>query len=144
MVDERIPRRLFAALTTMWPRAEASAVLHDAGRRTADYLLANRIPGPAQRVLRLLPAPLASRALLAAIGKNAWTFAGSGACTTSHPGKAVIEIKDNPLAVPDCPWHAGVFEGLFSALVHARPVVAHPRCCAAGDTVCRFEITNAR
>jgi len=144
MVDERIPRRLFSALVTAWPRQEAADVLRDAGRRTAWYLLANRIPAPAQRLLRVLPAPLASRALLSAIARNAWTFAGSGHCTTSHRGRAVIEIKDNPLAVPDCPWHAGVFEGLFGALVHPRPTVAHPYCCAKGDTLCRFEITNAR
>jgi divinyl protochlorophyllide a 8-vinyl-reductase len=140
MVDEAIPRRLFAAVLSLWPAAEAAAVLHDAGLRTAGYLLANRIPRPAQAILKLMPAPLASRALLAAVAKNAWTFAGSGTCTTSHPRAAVIEIKDNPLAVPHCSWHAGVFEGLFGALVRARPVIRHPSCCAAGDPVCRFEI----
>jgi len=140
MVDERIPRRLFAAVLALWPSGEAAALLHDAGERTADYLLANRIPRPAQALLKILPEALASRALLAAIGRNAWTFAGSGRCTTSHRGKAVIEIKDNPLATPHCSWHAGVFERLFGVLVHTRPEVSHPSCCAAGDPVCRFEI----
>jgi divinyl protochlorophyllide a 8-vinyl-reductase len=140
MVDERIPRRLFGAVIALYRAEEAAAVLQDAGERTADYLLANRIPGPAQAVLKVLPRPLASRALLAAIGKNAWTFAGSGRCTTSHPGRAVIEINDNPLATPHCAWHAGVFGRLFGALVTPHPTIRHPSCCAAGDPVCRFEI----
>jgi len=140
MVDEAIPRRLFAATLSLLPGDEAAAILRDAGTRTADYLLANRIPRPVQALLKVMPDPLAARLLLAAIGKNAWTFAGSGTCTTSHPGRAVIEIKDNPLATPHCSWHAGVFARLFGALVHARPAIRHPSCCAAGDPVCRFEI----
>lgn len=140
MVDERIPRRLFAATLSLLPACEAAAILHDAGRRTADYLLANRIPRPVQRLLRILPDPFAARLLLAAIARNAWTFAGSGSCATSHHGRAVIEIKDNPLATPHCSWHAGVFERLFGVLVHEAPAIRHPSCCAAGDPVCRFEI----
>ena len=70
MVDEGIPRRLFAVVTDTWPAVEAAAILGDAGERTADYLLANRIPRTAQTLLRRLPAPLSARALLAAIAET--------------------------------------------------------------------------
>lgn len=48
------------------------------GRLTASYLLANRIPKPAQIVLGLLPARIGLKLLLKAIGGHAWTFAGVG------------------------------------------------------------------
>jgi divinyl protochlorophyllide a 8-vinyl-reductase len=54
--------------------AMAAEVARDAGLRTADYLLANRIPKPVQVLLKHLPAPLAARVLLSAIRRHAWTF----------------------------------------------------------------------
>jgi divinyl protochlorophyllide a 8-vinyl-reductase len=47
-------------------------VARDAGHRTADYRLANRIPGPVQWALKPLPPALASRILLSAIAKHAF------------------------------------------------------------------------
>lgn len=139
MVAERLPRALFDALLTVCPdRAEAA--LTDAGHRTAEYLLANRIPAPAHIVFGLLPATLAARLLLLAIQRSAWTFAGSGHCRTRWQGQAVIEVTDNPLATPGCLWHRAVFERLFRTLVCKTATVRHPACCARGDPVCRFEI----
>lgn len=143
MVDERSVRALFDALHARLSPAEASAAAADAGARTADYLLANRIPRPVGRVLARLPAWASARLLLRAITANAWTFAGSGVFTARAGSPHVVEIADNPIAIPGCVWHVAVFEGLFRALVSARTEVRHARCCLEGAPACRFEIVPA-
>lgn len=142
MIDERIASLLFEALWEVLPSEDAACVARDAGRRTAEYILANRIPSIAKIVLRGLPARLAAPLLLRAIEKNAWTFAGSGICTTATGPPAAITIVNNPLAMPTCAWHRGVFECLFGSLVSPRTRVTHPECCAAGQSQCRFELCS--
>lgn len=124
---------------------DANAIMRDAGLRTGDYILANRIPKPAQRVLKILPKPLAARALLSAIGKHSWTFAGSGRFSSHYGRPLVIEIARNPLAFPGCHWHRAVFERLFGTLVSSSVHVSQTSGCAKGCnqacSVCRFEIS---
>ena len=138
MVEEGAAAALFASLFAELQAATAAAVAAEAGARTADYLLANRIPSLAQTALRLLPASLAAPLLLRAIARNAWTFAGSGGFSAGPPG--VIEIVGNPLAMPGCVWHVAVFKRLFRALVSPASTVRHTRCCHAGACLCRFDI----
>ena len=140
MIDERAVARLHGALARDLPDPEAEALARDAGRRTARYILDNRIPRLAQRVLRALPAGPAARLLLAAIGRSAWTFAGSGRFSGKPGRPTVIELAANPLATPGCPWHRGVFEGLFTHLVSPGSEVVETACCARGAPACRFEI----
>ena len=144
MIDEAVPARLFAALRNHLPTTEADAVLYDAGRRTADYVIANRIPGFARALLKALPAPLAAPLLLSAIAKNAWTFAGSGTCRVAPGCPHRIEIEANPLATPGCPWHRGVFARMFEVLVDRGAHVSHGACCATGASVCQFQIRTGR
>ena len=117
MVDEVLVAALYDALFALLPIAHATAVATDAGARTASYLLVTRIPAPARALLRALPAPLAARGLLAAVARNAWTFAGSGCCRVRAGQPLAIIVEANPIAMPGCPWHAAVFGGLFQALV---------------------------
>jgi divinyl protochlorophyllide a 8-vinyl-reductase len=148
MVPEAQVRALHHALRAALPAEEAAAVSRAAGRATADYLLGHRIPRPVQRLLRLLPAPLAARVLLAAITRHAWTFAGSGRFSAAVPGLrlAVLEIRDNPLCrglyadVPACDYYAATFERLFQVLVHRGATVHETACEACGDEACRFEL----
>ncbi|WP_299399089.1 bacteriochlorophyll 4-vinyl reductase [Pelagibius sp.] len=150
MVDEALAAKLFGCLFADLPAATAAAIAAEAGTRTADYILANRIPALAQRILRALPPALAGPLLLTAIAKNAWTFAGSGRLRTesargkggndSHGPFWIIEIADNPLAMPGCVWHSAVFRRLFETLVRPAIAVRHPDCCHAGAPCCRFEI----
>ncbi len=150
MVDEREVIALHAALRSDLGEAEARRVAADAGRRTAAYLLAHRIPAPAQVVLKALPAGLAARALLKAIGGHAWTFAGSGRFSAQVTGDrarpVVLTITDNPLcrgvhsAEPCCDYYLAVFEVLFRTLVHRGATVAETACEACGDPACTFEI----
>lgn len=140
MVPEEAVARLHRALADGASPPEAEALALDAGRRTADYLLAHRIPRPVQSLLRALPARAASAVLLRAVARNAWTFAGSGRFRAIPGRPAVVEIGANPIATPGCPWHRGVFERLFQVLVSSRATVVQTRCCASGADSCRFEL----
>jgi divinyl protochlorophyllide a 8-vinyl-reductase len=155
MVDEQDVIRLHHALRALLDPAAVARVARDAGERTAVYLLAHRIPRPVQAVLRRLPAPLAARVLLRAIGAHAWTFAGSGRFevraggwrAASRGGRPVrLVLHDNPTCrgihaeEPACAYHAAVFERLFTTLVHPRARVVESTCAAAGADACRFEV----
>src|SRR6056297_836771 len=78
-------------------RPDADALLARAGRGTADYILAHRIPGPAQAMLRALPGPVAAPLLARAIARHAWTFAGSGRFRIAGRAPPVFELAGNPL-----------------------------------------------
>ena len=145
MVSEIEVARLHDALAGTAPRGLVDEIMADAGARTGDYIVANRIPAPARMLLRLLPAPLAARLLVEAIAKHSWTFAGSGVFSFSPGRPLVVEIAANPLAGPPCAergcvWHAAVFTRLFWSLVSDRAHARETACCAAGDPECRFEI----
>ena len=144
MVDERRVARLHQAVRGTVP--DAAAVLRDAGRRTADYLLANRIPQPVQALLKILPARLAAAVLVSAIRRNAWTFAGSGTFAAHSANPTIFEITHNPVCAgerapaPVCDWHAAVFERLFQALVSRKATAVETLCEASGGACCRFEV----
>ena len=144
MVDEHAVDRLFRALRGSLPAAEAAAVAAEAGERTAQYLLANRIPRAARAISRLLPTALSARLLLRAIAANAWTFAGSGRFRARPGSPHRIEIASNPIATPGCVWHVAVFETLFRALVAPQTRVRHLACCLDGAAACGFEIDHRR
>ncbi len=147
MVDEREVTSLHLALISALGDKRARTVGWIAGQRTADYLLRHRIPKPAQLVLRAAPAPLASRMLAAAIAKNAWTFAGSGAFSARHGRPTTFAIKDCPIcrgrksATPACDFYAATFERLYSRLVHPRTRVVETGCEAMGAPACCFTIS---
>lgn len=125
MIDEGIAMRLFESLWRELPGYVAARIAHEAGHRTGAYVLANRIPRAARLLLKASPARLSAPLLVRAIEKNAWTFAGSGLCRAEAGRPAVITIIANPLAMPGCVWHVGVFECLFRALVCPTAEVRH-------------------
>lgn len=146
MVDEREVLRLHCAVRDQLRPADARAVFRDAGVRTADYLMANRIPRLVQQLLRVLPARAASRLLLAAIRRNAWTFAGSGDFVAEPGVPAWLRLRNNPLCRgviaehPACEYYAATFETLFRALVTGNARVTETGCEATGAATCRFRI----
>lgn len=144
MVDEAEVIALHAALRARLPE-QAPAIAADAGRRTANYLLAHRIPRVMRLLLPRLPARLSARILLYAIGRHAWTFAGSGRFAVL-PGAVVrFSITNGPLArgvrayAPVCDYYAATFEGLFRALVHPATEVIEAACESCGAPACVFE-----
>ena len=127
----------------MWntlPREQAAAIAYDAGLRTADYIIENRIPKLASALLRVMPTGIAMRVLLRAIEKHAWTFAGSGTCSMQTSPDYLIRIKDNLPVMPECCWDRLVFERLFGTLLAANVTVSHVQCGAAEDDACLFVV----
>ena len=150
MIAETDATRLHNAVRAALPAEAADAVLTEAGRTTADYLLSHRIPRLAQLALRALPPGLAARGLTRAIRSNAWTFAGSGRFSAAVDEAAIFEIYDNPFCAGHaggrklCVWHTGVFERLFQTLVSPRTHVHETACCAADSPCCRFLLSWRR
>ena len=146
MVDEREVIVLHQRLRPALGEERARAISREAGVRTCQYLLANRIPRPAQFVLRLLPSSLASRVLLRSIGGHAWTFAGSGHfhVQAGHPVR--LSIAGCPLCrgvtadAAICDYYAATFEHLYRTLVSPRATVVETECQALGAPACVFEI----
>jgi adenylosuccinate lyase len=126
MVDETEVHAAAPACCAELGPALAAEVARHAGQRTADYLLAHRIPKPVQALLKVLPAPLAARVLLSAIRRHAWTFAGSGTVHMPVAGRPATDHPHNPLCracqsdAPACDFYAATFERLFRVLVHPR------------------------
>lgn len=147
MVSERDVALLQLELRTVFGSAVARNISRDAGLRTGDYLLANRIPQAAQIILKLLPAQMAARVLASAIARHSWTFAGSGtfSFTAGHP--FVLSIRHNPICsriksdAPVCHYYAATFERIFSRIVHPDARVVETACEAAGDDACVFELS---
>ena len=143
MIPEGPVARVHRELRRVLPD-QAPSLAREAGRRTADYILANRIPGPAQTVLRHLPPAPAAWALSHAIAKHAWTFVGSG--RFQRVSSLRLEIEDNPVVRgessgrPLCDWHAGVFERLYGELVDPGMVCVETDCAAVSGRVCRFHL----
>ncbi len=143
MIPEGQAARLHQVLRAEEPE-RAAELAAEAGRRTAEYILAHRIPWAVKGLLRALPPGLAARALAGAVSRHAWTFAGSGRFAAVDPW--TFEIADNPIirgessAVPLCHWHAVVFQRLYGALVHRDCRCVETRCGAQGGGLCRFRI----
>ena len=96
-------------------------IAEDAGARTADYIITNRIPRPAVWLLRHLPAVVAAPLLMAAIRKHAWTFVGAGTFVPQSAWRFTIDRSRTgyPMMPPESlfHWYAAVFTRLYCRLV---------------------------
>lgn len=96
-------------------------IAEEAGARTADYIIAHRIPRAAAWLLRHVPARIAAPLLMAAIRKHAWTFVGAGDFAPRGAWHFTIDRTDarDSLPPPDSlfHWYAAVFSRLYAALV---------------------------
>ena len=146
MVDEADVSAAYAALHAELGADGASAAARLAGKLTGDYLLARRIPEAARRLLAALPKPLAARALALAIGKNAWTFVGSGRMRLKLGRRIAFVLERCPLARdvraehPACDAYAATFERLYEVLVDPAARVVETACASAGAGACVFEV----
>ncbi len=143
MVPQTEVVALFDAVSACCSPGEVRLLTREAGLRTGDYILANRIPVMAQRLLKHLPRAFAAPVLLSAIKRHAWTFAGDGVVTCSYRAPLSLSIGRNPIAMPGCPWHVAVLGRLFGALVDPGVCIVHTRCCAMGAPECRFDIVHS-
>jgi divinyl protochlorophyllide a 8-vinyl-reductase len=149
MVPQTEVAALHQRLYGMVDTRDFKAIAQDAGRRTGDYLLANRIPAPVQWVLKRLPDKLAARVLCKAIAKHAWTFAGSGVFSYDWSPGLVFSIQGNPIcggiqsAVPVCDYYAATFERIFRVIVNDDWRVVEQSCQSMGAPACIFVFQSA-
>jgi divinyl protochlorophyllide a 8-vinyl-reductase len=146
MVPEAEVTALHLELRGALGSKRAASVSWLAGLRTADYLLANRIPRPVQWLLKTLPRRVAAFVLLKAIGAHSWTFAGTSRFSWSLGRTVTLRFEDCPLcrgdrtAAPCCHYYAATFERLFRQLIEPDTQVRETACSAMGARACSFEI----
>lgn len=149
MVDEAEVNRLVQMLRADLDPAIFEAVLRDAGKRTADYLIAHRIPRFVQHLMRVLPAPLALRVLLAGIMRHTWTFAGTAdVCLERSAGEPLRLVlthcpmcREMHASEPACHFYAGTLERLLRQLVTPHARVVEVACEAVGASACEFSLS---
>ncbi|NTV63236.1 MAG: bacteriochlorophyll 4-vinyl reductase [Oscillochloris sp.] len=147
---EMIPEEQFHALVKLLtPRLgteQAGAILYRSGERTADYVRANRLPGPFRSLLGILPAQLGLRLLLIAISKHAWTFAGSGTFTFGIGRTPWISIgtpidhDTSAISAVLCRYYCGSFTQLLRQVVSQRIELRETSCQARGGNACVYQI----
>ena len=140
LVDERAFARLAQAVIARYGETEARIVFEESGRRTAEYVLANRLPKAIQTLIRSLPAPAGTWLLLRAIGSNASTFGASGTYAFELRPNVRIRVA-NPafVHVPGvCRYYAGAFTRLLQSLVDARLTLVEETCEREGNAACTF------
>ena len=146
MVAEDEVRSLHEELHRALGDRRARSIGWIAGQRTADYLLAHRIPAAVQRLLHWLPRRTAARVLSRAIAGHAWTFTGSGRLRVEPGNPTAFRIAHCPLcrglhgAEPACDYYVATFERLFAVLIHADARATETACMARGDAECRISI----
>jgi divinyl protochlorophyllide a 8-vinyl-reductase len=125
---------------------QAGAILYRSGERTADYVVHHRIPAPIHALLAVLPAPLGLRLLLPAIGKHAWTFAGSEEFRFSL-GRApwlsigsLVGADTSGIAAVLCRYYCGAFTQMLRRLVSRRIELRETSCQARGARACVYQI----
>ncbi|MEM8798921.1 MAG: bacteriochlorophyll 4-vinyl reductase [Pseudomonadota bacterium] len=141
MIDERVPARLFRAVSAELSPEHAQWVFADAGQRTADYIRENRIPRLIRLLLPRLPRALAAKLLLKAIEQHSWTFIGSGRCSRLPAPHLGLAIENNPMPHPKLAWHRAVFERLFQSLVAPDVQVHHMQPWQTNPTESAFLIS---
>ncbi len=147
MIDEREVRAVVRALVQRLGAPAATAVLREAGRRTADYVIDNHIPIASQLVLRVAPRRVSLALLLQAMQANAWTFVGSGQfAVATVDGAPQLVVRECAMCrgmherQPMCDYYAGSFERLLSVLVAPGARVEEVACMAQGADACRFAL----
>lgn len=141
MVDEQLFAALVQTLVNQLGVDQAHQILQSSGQLTADYLLHHRIPRPFQMLLGLLPHRLALKLLLAAIGRHAWTFAGSGSFhyTVGRRSQLVVTSPIQP-AEAVCGFYGGTFDHLIRVLIDAEARLNTTVSVQAGQSRCFYKV----
>ncbi len=139
MVQEEKFHNLVKALDKELDPGVLAELLNDSGQRTAAYLLKVRIPGFFQKLLKPLPPGLAFKLLLFAIGKNAWTFTGSGDFSYTTGQTPVITVRVTYPALPVVGnFYLGTFTKLLRELVNPDTKIDTSITGESGNITCRY------
>ncbi len=124
MVNESEFHRLVQVLVAELGPEQTAQVLHESGERTADYLLAHRIPRFFQRLVKVLPRRAGLALLLWAVSFNAWTFVGSGQFRFAVGRELVIRVHvSHPSVLPVAHFYGGTFTRLVHILIDPQATV---------------------
>lgn len=147
-IDETAFREMVDALNRRLGMDELHDTMLRSGRRTAEYVLAHRLPpavGWLVKFLRKGPGPML---LLQAIALNARTFGESGSYRFGTRPVLHVEVA-NPvlcstpaLAAAVCRYYRGAFERLFEVLIDPSTILVQERCQADGAPACVYRITK--
>ncbi len=146
MIEDAAVARLHCALVDRLGVAAAAAVGAEAGRLAAEHLLANRIPRPVQRLLRLLPGRISAAILVRVIARQARSFAGSGQFSFRFADGLTLRLAGGPVSrllttgAPSCHFYAASFERVFAAMLGPLVRVRELQCEAAGAPACVFSV----
>ena len=146
LIDERDFAELYHDLLGALGRAATDRVMARSGELTAQYVMRRRIPRPVHWLLRALPRRLGMRMLLDAIGRHAWTFAGSGQFRYSVRPAPVLTLencltaRDLAADAPACAFYQAAFQGFLATLIDRRLQVEEVRCLACGAARCEFRV----
>jgi divinyl protochlorophyllide a 8-vinyl-reductase len=146
MIDEDDFVRLVDALHRRLGADRTGVVLAGAGRRTGEYVRANRIPRAVAAILPYLPNRIGMQLLLRAFERNAWTFVGSGVFRwrlDDVPQLCIdgcITCRGRRARRPLGAFYQGAFESLLRSLVDERIGVIESECVATGGRTCRFHV----
>jgi len=147
MVAEQDFFSLVHALTTPLNPDELVQVLTLAGQLTAAYLLKHRIPQPFQQLLKLLPRQVGLPLFMFVIGKNAWTFVGSGQFRFVNGPEPMIILANQAPETEDqtqkiaCSFYRGTFEKLLQTLIEPKTLVRKAEHLTMNDVRCAYTIT---
>ncbi|MEE4347591.1 MAG: bacteriochlorophyll 4-vinyl reductase [Paracoccaceae bacterium] len=142
-VRERQVAVLHQSLRRAWPDM-AAEIQREAARDAVEWIMANRMPARARKLLSNMPWPLAVWMLGRHAVQNAWTFGGSGKFTVL--GTNTFQMVDNPLvrgehsSSPICVWHEELFQHTFRRMAHSRLTCVETECMATGADACRFQL----
>jgi len=145
-VHEEDVCRIHQHLIETYGLSHAKTLSWQAGQKSADYLLKNKISKPLRFILKRLPIRWSITLLLREISNHAWTFVGSGVFTYQVFKSITFYIESNPIcrgiraSEPICDYYAAIFEGLFKNLIHPSIVVKELGCEAQGDPSCSFSV----
>ena len=146
MVPEEDVGALQTALFDGLEENEARKIAFEAGLRTGDYLLANRIPKPAQAVLKVLPSVAREPGPARHHQEALLDLLRDRRLQRRKPASVIVSIKGCPLCRgrhgdhPQCDYYAGTFQRLFEVLVSRNTFVREVTCEATGGPSCAFEI----
>jgi divinyl protochlorophyllide a 8-vinyl-reductase len=142
MINEAEFHALVQMLVAQAGAMQAAQILYDAGQRTAAYLLTHRIPGFFQRLVSILPRRAGLSLLLWAIGRNAWTFVGSGTFRFAMGHHPAIHIRVNyPSVSPVASVYGGTFAHLTQTLIDRHITIQTTTTYAAGGIDCTYTLT---
>ena len=130
---------LHGAIIELLPPEQAHWVVREAGRRAGRDILKKMPFRMIRPFLHILPTEAGGFIILNAIARNSSSFAGSTQFRCQLGPPLCVEIQNNHISVPGCPWYRALLETVFEGMTRSPVNIAHTKCQGYGRSLCRFE-----